>query len=55
MATPSIDHLFDRGFIGFEDSRWMPASRRSSARNVIPANLNPRVQNRVCASSIGRA
>lgn len=36
LSTPSIDHLFDRGFIGFEDSGdlimspWHIASRRSA-------------------------
>jgi hypothetical protein len=36
LLTPSIDHLFDRGFIGFEGHRWngwglseMPASHGS--------------------------
>jgi hypothetical protein len=55
LSTPGIDHMFGGGIIGFEDFRRMPVSRRFSARKVIPANLNPRVQNRVCASSICHA
>ena len=33
LLTPSIDHLFDRGFIGFEDSGKLivsPVAHRSS-------------------------
>jgi hypothetical protein len=39
LLTPSIDHLFDRGFIGFMDSSTQPCTQR---RIVVWANTIPR-------------
>jgi hypothetical protein len=36
LLTPSIDHLFDRGFIGFEDSGRVSIPRQSRGPGVWP-------------------
>jgi hypothetical protein len=37
LLTPSVDHLFDRGFIGFEDGGQLiisPVAHRASLRRM---------------------
>ena len=38
LLTPTIDHLFDRGFIGFEDNREVPNHFAGSGRAFTPAH-----------------
>jgi hypothetical protein len=61
LLTPSIDHLFDRGFIGFEDSGQLivspvahvPSLRRMGVETERLVNVVLRLSQELCSTSCG--
>lgn len=41
LLTPSIDHLFDRGFIGFEDDGALIVSPVAHRESLVRMGINP--------------
>ena len=41
LLTPSIDHLFDRGFIGFEDSGGLIVSPVAHKDSLVRMRIEP--------------
>ncbi|MEP7057477.1 MAG: HNH endonuclease signature motif containing protein [Caldimonas sp.] len=54
LLTPSIDHLFDRGFIGFEDDGDLIASPVAYRESLLRMGIDPQKALNVGAFSSGQ-
>src|SRR5262245_20691794 len=54
LLTPNADHLFDRGFVGFDDSGDVLISPVAHAESLARLGLDPRDPRNVCRFSEGQ-
>lgn len=54
LLTPTIDHLFDRGFIGFEDNGDLLVSPVADASSLVRMGIDPKKTRNVGTFAIGQ-